>query len=128
MSQKLTTSTSNTTNFVCGNSSLNANHTQKWYDHTEDWKVYTGSATETSTITFSPLTITINNNIMQNKVAVFKVTRDENQKITSTTFLKEMWIESKNGSSIDFKVAKDPEISKYKADEIVIKNVYSITF
>jgi hypothetical protein len=123
MSQKLTTSNSNTTNFVCGNSSLNANYTQKWYDHTEDWKVYTG----TSTITFSPLTIN-NNNIMQNKVAVFKVTRDENQKITSTKFIKELWIESKNGSSIDFEVAKDSEISKFEANEIVIKNVYSVTF
>lgn len=69
-----------------------------------------------------------NNNIMQNKVAVFKVTRDENQKITSTKFIKELWIESKNGSSIDFEVAKDSEISKYEANEIVIKNVYSVTF
>jgi hypothetical protein len=73
-------------------------------------------------------TLTINNNIMQNKVAVFKVTRDENQKITSTKFIKELWIESKNGSSIDFEVAKDSEISKYEANEIVIKNVYSVTF
>ena len=73
-------------------------------------------------------TLTINNNnIMQNKVAVFKVTRDNNQKITSSKFLKELWIESKNGSSIDFEVAKDPEISKYEANEIVIKSIYTVT-
>jgi hypothetical protein len=76
----------------------------------------------TPTLTFN------NNNIMQNKVAVFKVTRDENQKITSTKFIKELWIESKNGSSIDFEVAKDSEISKFEANEIVIRNVYSVTF
>jgi hypothetical protein len=125
MSQKLTTSNSNTTNFVCGNSSLNANYTQKWYDHTEDWKVYTGT---TAGITSLGILTINNNNIMQSKVAVFKVTRDENQKITSTKFIKELWIESKNGSSIDFEVAKDPEISKFEANEIVIRNIYSVTF
>jgi len=107
------------------------NYHQKWSDcdHTENWKLYTGGTTTgTSTITFSPLTITINNSIMQSKVAVFKVTRDENQKITSSKFIKELWVESKNGSSIDFEVAKDPEISKFEASEIVIKNVYSVTF
>jgi hypothetical protein len=78
--------------------------------------------------TFNSSTLTINNNnIMQNKVAVFKVTRDNNQKITSSKFLKELWIESKNGSSIDFEVAKDPEISKYEANEIVIKSIYTVT-
>jgi hypothetical protein len=81
------------------------------------------------TQTILPLTIyNNNNNIMQNKVAVFKVTRDENQKITSTKFIKELWIESKNGSSIDFEVAKDSEISKYEANEIIIKVVYTVTF
>ena len=78
--------------------------------------------------TFNSSTLTTsNNNIMQNKVAVFKVTRDDNQKITSSKFIKELWIESKNGSSIDFEVAKDPEISKYEANEIVIKSIYTVT-
>jgi hypothetical protein len=84
----------------------------------------TPGTTLISTSTF----LTNNNNIMQNKVAVFKVTRDENQKITSTKFIKELWIESKNGSSVDFEVAKDPEISKYEANEIVIKVIHTITF
>ena len=85
------------------------------------------TAAGTSTLITTPLTIN-NSSIMQNKVAVFKVTRDENQKITSTKFIKELWIESKNGSSVDFEVAKDPEISNYKADEIIIRNVYTLTF
>ena len=74
---------------------------------------------------FSTLTNN-NNNIMQNKVAVFKITRDENQKITSSKFIKELWIESKNGSSIDFEVAKDPEISKFEANEIIIKVINTV--
>jgi hypothetical protein len=73
-------------------------------------------------------TLTLNNNIMQNHVAVFKVTRDDNQRITSSKFIKQLWVESKNGSSIDFEVAKDPEISKFEANEIVIKVIYTVTF
>ena len=84
-------------------------------------EIFLDSTWNSSTLTIS------NNNIMQNKVAVFKVTRDDNQKITSSKFLKELWIESKNGSSIDFEVAKDPEISKYEANEIVIKSIYTVT-
>ena len=84
-------------------------------------EIFLGTTFNSSTLTTS------NNNIMQNKVAVFKVTRDENQKITSSKFIKELWIESKNGSSIDFEVAKDPEISKYEANEIVIKSIYTVT-
>ena len=84
----------------------------------------TTGTTLISTSTF----LTNNNNIMQNKVAVFKVTRDENQKITSTKFIKELWIESKNGSSVDFEVAKDSEINKFGANEIVIKAIHTVTF
>ena len=82
---------------------------------------YTFTTPGLSTLTFN------NNNIMQNKVAVFKVTRDENQKITSSKFIKELWIESKNGSSIDFEVAKDSEINKFEANEIIIKVIYTVT-
>jgi len=77
--------------------------------------------------TYSGFSTLNNNNIMQNKVAVFKVTRDENQKITSSKFIKELWIESKNGSSIDFEVAKDSEISKFEASEIIIKIIHTVT-
>ena len=98
------------------------------YDYS-GWKIY-----DCGTITTTGLTITTeltisnnNNNIMQNKVAVFKVTRDENQKITSSKFIKELWIESKNGSSIDFEVAKDTEISKFEANEIIIKVIHTFT-
>lgn len=91
------------------------------------YTIYTNPVNYTFTAPGSPTLTLNNNNIMQNKVAVFKVTRDENQKITSSKFIKELWIESKNGSSIDFEVAKDPEISKFEANEIIIKNIYTVT-
>ena len=73
---------------------------------------------------------TINNmNKVQNQfVAIFKIERNDKNEITSAKFIKEMWIETKNGSSVDFEVARDPEISKYKADEIAIRTIYTVTF
>jgi hypothetical protein len=54
-------------------------------------------------------------------VAVFTITRDEDtNEINSTKFLKELWIEQKNGTSIDLLVAKqlgsdfDPELTIIK--------------
>jgi len=66
--------------------------------------------------------------IMQNKVAVFKVTRDEDNKITKTEFLKEMWIETKNGQSVDFQVARDKDLADYEMSDLVIKTLLTVTF
>lgn len=75
------------------------------------------------------LTLNTNMNRLQNHfVAVFKIERNDKNEITSAKFIKEMWIETKNGSSVDFEVAKDSEISKYKSDEISIRTIYTVTF
>ena len=77
----------------------------------------------------SPSTLSNNMNRVNNQfVAIFKIERNDKNEITSAKFIKEMWIETKNGSSVDFEVAKDPEISKYKADEISIRTIYTVTF
>lgn len=69
-----------------------------------------------------------NNIIMQNKVAVFQVVRDENDKIIKTEFIKELWIETKNGISVDFQVARDKDLAEYNADELIIKVIHTVTF
>ena len=81
-------------------------------------------------LTTPNLTISsINQNaIMQSKVAVFKVTRNEENKIVSTEFIKEMWIETKNNESIDFIVARDKDLAKYKAEDLSIRTIYTVTF
>ncbi len=74
---------------------------------------------------------TINNNmnkVSNQFVAVFKIERNDKNEITSAKFIKELWIETKNGSSVDFEVAKDKDISKYEANEISIRTLHSITF
>ena len=74
--------------------------------------------------------LTLNNNIssmnQQVKVAVFKVTRNKHNEIKSSEFITEMWIENKPGVSIDFAVAKKLD-NKYEANEIVIKQIFTVS-
>ena len=66
--------------------------------------------------------------IMQNKVAVFQVVRDEDDKIIKTEFIKELWVETKNGVSVEFQVARDKDLAEYDASELVIKVISTVTF
>ena len=94
---------------------------------------YSGTATTTITdgsgLTLQGnSTINYSTNQFQNKmtpkqvnVAVFTITRDEDtNEINSTKFVKQLWIEQKNGTSIDLLVAKqlgndfDPELTIIK--------------
>lgn len=75
-------------------------------------------------------TLTLNNmSKVQNRfVAVFKIERNDKNEIISAKFIKELWIETKNGSSVDFEVAKDKDICQYSADEISIRTIYTVSF
>ena len=66
--------------------------------------------------------------IMQNKVAVFQVVRDEDDKIIKTEFIKELWVETKNGVSVEFQVARDKDLAEYDASELVIKVISTVSF
>jgi len=68
------------------------------------------------------------NQIMQNKVAVFKVTRDKFNSITNAEFIKELWVETKNGQSVDFQVARDEDLADYEMSDLSIRTIYSVTF
>lgn len=72
--------------------------------------------------------LTPTNQIMQNKVAVFKLTRDEDEKITKTEFIKELWVETKNGQSVDFQVARDKDLAEYEMSDLSIRTIYSVGF
>lgn len=105
----------NTTNLVTGYSGIiNRN---------------TGTFISGNSSNFSLSTGIINSNNMnrQVKVAVFTVERNEDNKVVSSTFVKELWVEVKNGASLELSVAKqldkdfDPSIT-------AIKEIYSFTF
>ena len=74
------------------------------------------------------LYLTPQNIIMQNKVAVFKVTRDEDNKITDTKFVKELWVQTKNNQSVEFQVARDKDLADYDANDLIIKTIHTVTF
>jgi len=86
----------------------------------------TAPSSYSTTITYSNQ---INNNMNQEqaKVAVFKVTRNKEGNVTSSTFLNELWIERKPGVSIDYAVAKQLK-EDLSPDQIVIRVVYTLTF
>ena len=90
---------------------------------------YTPSFTVPNLTTPNLTISSINQNaIMQNKVTVFKVTRNDENEITSTEFIKELWVQTKNGQSVEFEVARDKDLPKYKAEDLSIKTIYTVTF
>lgn len=75
----------------------------------------------------STLTTNPNNMVKQVKVAVFTVKRNDKNEIISSEFIKEFWVENKNGGSIVLAAAKHLDMD-FDPDTTVIKEIYSITF
>lgn len=64
----------------------------------------------------------------QVQVGVFTITRDKNtNEINSTKFWKELWIEQKNGTSIDLLVAKQL-YGEYDPELTIIKVLSTVSF
>ena len=68
-----------------------------------------------------------NNMNKQVKVAVFTVERNEDNKVTSSKFVKEIWVEVKNGASLELSVAKHLD-KDFDPSTTVIKEVSTFTF
>ena len=82
-----------------------------------------------STINYSHSNL-ISNNMRptQAKVAVFTITRDaDTNEINSTKFVKELWVEQKNGASIDLIVAKHLD-KDFDPETTVIKVLSTVSF
>ena len=78
----------------------------------------------------SILTVSNSNNMTprQVKVAVFTITRDsDTNEINSTTFVKELWVEQKNGVSIDLLVAKQLD-KDFDPETTIIKVLSTVSF
>jgi hypothetical protein len=95
-----------------------------------DFRISSGAAAPNTVSFNTPITFTqsTSKQIMQNKVAVFKVTRDEFETITKTEFIKELWVETKNGQSVDFQVARDKDLAEYEMSDLSIRTIYSVSF
>jgi len=61
-------------------------------------------------------------------VAVFTITRDsDTNEINSTKFVKELWVEQKNGASIDLIVAKHLD-KDFDPETTIIKVLSTVSF
>lgn len=97
------------------------------------WLSAPGTVPSTTGYLMNPLnispSITVRNmKTQQVKVAVFEITRDEDtNEINSTKFVKELWVERKNGTSIDLIVAKQLD-GNFDPETTVVKELYSVNF
>ena len=64
---------------------------------------------------------------MQTKVAIFKVERDEEGTVTSSSFLKEIWVEKLPNVSLELTVVKELE-PDFDPKTIVIKEINTVSF
>ena len=81
-----------------------------------------------STINYSTNQIQNNMAPRQVNVAVFTITRDvDTNEINGTKFVKQLWVEQKNGASIDLIVAKELD-KDFDPETTVIKILTTVSF
>lgn len=81
-----------------------------------------------STINYSTNQYQNNMTPKQVKVAVFTIKRDKDtNEIKSTKFVKELWIERKNGTSLDLLVAKQLD-TDFDPETTVVREIYAVSF
>ena len=68
-----------------------------------------------------------NNMNKQVQVAVFTVERNKDNKVVSSKFVKELWVEVKNGASLELSVAKQLD-KDFDPSNTIIKEITSFTF
>ena len=79
-----------------------------------------------STINYSTNQIQ-NNMSRQVKVAVFTVKRNDKNEIISSEFIKEFWVEQKNGGSIVLAASKQLD-KDFDPDTTVIREILTVSF
>lgn len=87
----------------------------------------TGNSTTSTNST--PYLSTISNNMKtrQAKVAVFTIKTNDKNEVISSKFVKELWVEAKNGASLDLIVAKELD-KDFDPANTVIREITSIYF
>lgn len=78
-------------------------------------------------LSISPPPSNSNNMSRQVKVAVFTVKRNGKNEITSSEFIKEFWVEQKNGSSIVLAASKQLD-KDFDPDTTVIREIYTVSY
>jgi len=133
---RLSTSTATLTNSGYSGTINNLNSTSVDNSNVNSTLTIAGTGTTSGVVLQGNSTIRYtNSNLTQNnmrptqvKVAVFSITRDEDtNEINSSKFLKEFWVEQKNGVSIDLIVAKQLD-KDFDPETTVIKVLSTVSF
>ena len=95
-----------------------------WYP---DNTLSTPSFSTTSNLGLSLSIPNQNNMTKQVKVAVFTVERNDKNEVISSKFIKELWVEQKNSSSIELAVSKFLE-PDFDPEAIIIKILHTALF
>jgi hypothetical protein len=113
-----------TTNILPSNSSIASG--------TNNSHIYSTGAINTAPLTTmsinGPLTHQLGNDGIsyQHEIAVLKVTRSESGLIIRSKMIKTFWVETLTQGSIEYAASKDPEVSKFEPEEIIIKTLRTI--
>ena len=54
------------------------------------------------------------------------MTRNQDGKIIRSKMIKTFWVETLSQGSIEYAASKDPEVSKFEPEEIIIKTLRTI--
>jgi len=89
--------------------------------------IYTDNTILSTGVTLSQAITNSNNMSKQVKVAVFTVERNDKNEVTSSKFVKEFWVEQKNGGSVVLAAAKQLD-KDFDPDTIMIREVQVVQF
>lgn len=80
-------------------------------------------------ITDCPITYDSNHsdgNTYQHEVAAIQVTRNDDGEIIKSKMIKVFWVETRSQGSIDYAASKDPSVSEFEPNDIIIKTLRTI--
>jgi flagellar hook assembly protein FlgD len=83
--------------------------------------------TASSNYSLSTAITNSNNMSKQVKVAVFTVERNDKNEVKSSKFVKEFWVEVKNGGSVVLAAARQLD-RDFDPETTVVREIYSISF
>jgi hypothetical protein len=81
------------------------------------------------TLTDNPITYDSKHsdgNTYQHEVAVIQITRNDSGEVIKSKVVKTFWVETRNQGSVDYAASKNPAVSEFEPNDIIIKTLRTI--
>ena len=126
LTNNVSSTTSSTGTLTSGNAGILTNSTSPYV-----WTAGTPTYTQPPAlvITDNPTTYDSKDsdrNTYQHEVAAIQVTRNESGEIIKSKMIKTFWVETRSQGSIDYAASKDPSVSEFEPNDIIIKTLRTI--